>query len=70
MIVIVSGYSAGDEGTITNEGTTNSPTDYEIVSWDDFTYGNITDTSKYYSTIDYETDTNLDNNNCIIARYQ
>ena len=63
LLVISHGsVSLSDTGTMTIEGTTNSPTDYDIVSWYDVTNGNLTDSSKYYSTIDYIT--NIDNFIC------
>ena len=40
---------------ITTEGTSNSPTDYYEYTSGVFTISNITDSSKYYSSINYET---------------
>ena len=42
------------------EGTTNSPTDYESLSSTDYTGSSLTES--YYSTINYPTDTDTDQN--------
>ena len=54
-ILIIASIRHGlmDSSTMTIEGSTNSPTDYESLSWNDLTLCNIIDCSKYYSSIDY-----------------
>ena len=73
MLAIYSLYSASDIGTITIEGTTNSPTDYDTLSSDEFTGSDITDSSKYYSTIDYATltqsNTDSTQSTCLLMSY-
>ncbi len=49
-------HSLRDSSTMTIEGSTNSPTDYNTLSENDYTFSNIADSSKYYSTINYTTD--------------
>ena len=40
---------------LTIEGTTNSPTDYETLTYDEITLSKLTDSSKYASSINYPT---------------
>ena len=40
---------------LTIEGTTNSPTDYEVLNYDEITLSTLKDSSKYASSINYPT---------------